>query len=517
VKKLVLAVIDGVVPSALERAVQTGRVPALRRLMADGVYVDDCVAAFPSVTPVCAASITTGVGPDRHRIPAMCWYHREERRYVDYGSSFQASRAMGIGRGLTDLVYNLNLSHLSAQTPTVFELLDDAGLRTAGTTYLIYRGRHRHEVTDETPLVRLVGATVMRHGVWGPRELFYADLFASRRTGCRSQLGLPGMRDEYSGCVGAHLVEHDLFDFLLLSLPDNDAASHKRGPEGQVTSLALADRQIERLMHAAGGPDAFLEDHAVIVLADHAHALVERAVGLIDAFAELGVLRPADGRRPTDGRRGIETRRGAEARRGPPAIAVCPSQRSAMIYVLDPDRRVQLLPRIREIATGLEGVDHVIWRDGAEAVVWSPRGELRFAAGGPLIDALGRAWSVDGAWEAVGLERRETDGAVGSERYPDALARVWSAVHADTAGDLLLAAAPGYEFTDWGGVHHVGAGAHGSLHRSDSLAPLIWCGTGPGSRDSRGLWRLQDVVPLVGEHFGVPVGADGMPVQTALP
>ena len=44
--------------------------------MERGAYVDDCVAAFPSVTPVCAASIATGTGPDQHRIPSMNWYDR---------------------------------------------------------------------------------------------------------------------------------------------------------------------------------------------------------------------------------------------------------------------------------------------------------------------------------------------------------------------------------------------------------------------------------------------------------
>ncbi|MGI8921795.1 MAG: alkaline phosphatase family protein [Solirubrobacteraceae bacterium] len=482
-KKLVLAVIDGVHPAMLQRAAATGRTPALARLMADGVYVDDCVAAFPSVTPVCAATIATGAGPDRHLIPAMNWYFREEERYVDYGSSFQSSRAMGITRGLTDLVYNLNRSHLSSDTPTVFELLDDIGVRTAGTTYLIYRGRHRHEVTDETPLVRLVGRTVMRHGVWGPRELFYADLFASRRTGCHSQLGLPGLRDEHSGCVGAYLVEHDLFDFLLLSLPDNDTNSHKRGPDAQVHSLAIADRQLERVMHAAGGPAAFLEDHAVIVIADHAHALVERSVAITEAFDDLGVLRPDAGRRKEG------------------ALAVCPSQRSAMVYVLDPERRAELLPRARERAQQLEGVDHLIWREGEEVAVWSPRGELRFAAVGPLVDVAGDSWSVDGAWEALELERRADDGALVSIAYPNALARIWAAVNTATAGDLLLGAVPGFEFVDWGGIHHVGAGAHGSLHRSDSLAPLLWIGTGPESRAARPQWTLRDVVPMVAEHF----------------
>src|SRR5205807_7272243 len=91
--KLVLTVIDGLAPAALERGVADGRAPTLAALLERGTYIDDCVAAFPSVTPVCTASIVTGAGPDEHRVPAMCWYLRSEERYVDYGSSFQATRA----------------------------------------------------------------------------------------------------------------------------------------------------------------------------------------------------------------------------------------------------------------------------------------------------------------------------------------------------------------------------------------------------------------------------------------
>ena len=41
---------------------------------------------------------------------------------------------------------------------------------------------------------------------------------------------MPGQRDRHAGCVGAYLVENDLFDFLLFSLPDNDTYSHREGP-----------------------------------------------------------------------------------------------------------------------------------------------------------------------------------------------------------------------------------------------------------------------------------------------
>jgi predicted AlkP superfamily pyrophosphatase or phosphodiesterase len=140
--KLVLAVVDGLKPTMLERAVRTGQAPAFRAVMQRGTYVDACCAAFPSVTPVCAATIATGTRQDRHRIPSMNWYSRDERRYVEYGSSFSASRRFGITRQLTDTIYNMNAEHLPADVETVFETLDDAGPRTACTTYLIYRGRH---------------------------------------------------------------------------------------------------------------------------------------------------------------------------------------------------------------------------------------------------------------------------------------------------------------------------------------------------------------------------------------
>ena len=99
-------------------------------------------------------------------------------------------------------------------------------------------------------------------------------------------------------------------------------------------------------------------------------------------------------------------------------------------------------------------------------------------------------------------ETRRTAASLSTE-YPDALARIWSALHCPTAGDVLLSAAPGYEFVDWGGADHVGGGSHGSLHRSDSLGALLWCGTGPDSRDVREQWSLRDIAPMVRDHFGV--------------
>jgi hypothetical protein len=481
--KLVLVVIDAMKPEMLERAVSTGKAPILKTLMERGSYTGECVAAFPSVTPVCAAMIATGVAADRHRIPSMNWFLREEGRYVEYGTSFSASRAFGIKQSLTDTVYNMNSEHLAPEVPTVFEALDDADVRTAGTTYLMYRGRHRHEPADETALVRLA-STVFRKPVLGPREFFYADLFASQRTGCRAQLGLPGVRDKHTGCVGAYLVEHDLFDFVLLSLPDNDTHSHRAGPAAQVTSIAEADRQLERVMHAGGGPDAFLAEHAVIVCSDHSQSQVEAEIDLFSAFDGFGILPPSGSTRKD------------------PEIALCPASRSAQVYLLDDDRRDELAERVERTALALDGVDLVIrltdHPDG-EAVVRSERGELRFRRGGDLEDLRGERWSLEGSVEVLALDT--SGGQVRSDTYPDALGRIWAALRCRTSGEVLLSASPGYEFLDWGGAHHVGGGSHGSLHATDSHAVLIWCGTGPDSPAAKPQWSLRDITPMVLDHF----------------
>jgi Type I phosphodiesterase / nucleotide pyrophosphatase len=480
-KKLVLAVIDSLKPDMLDLAIEEDRAPALAALRDRGTTIRDCLSTFPSVTPVASAAIATGCGPGEHHIPSMNWYHRGEERYVEYGSSFQATRAFGVVRSLYDTVYNMNMAHLTRARKTLFEHLDDAGLRTACTTWLIYRGRTRHDPSGTSVYRRLAEAAQFRHPVYGARELFYADLFDSRNTGCTSALGLPGQRDRHTGCVGAYLVEHDLFDFLLFSLPDNDTHSHKAGPEGQVVSIAEADRALERIMHVAGGVDAFLEDHVVIVMSDHSQTKVEEPVNLAGAFADARVLTPAD---PAP----------SEAE-----LALCPAARSAMVYALDESRRGELVDAALAVLSATDGVDLIATRANGQAIVRSSRGELRFAPGDELEDRRGRSWRVDG--ERAALELRVENGAVTSDTYPDALNRLWSALACPHAGDVLVSGEPGFEFVDWGGSDHVGGGSHGSLHRDDSEGVLLMCGLDPPRRDQ---WALTDVAPLLLEHFGVP-------------
>src|SRR6202035_966192 len=185
----------------------------------------------------------------------------------------------------------------------------------------------------------------------------------------------------------------DLFDFLLLSLPDNDWYSHKNGPEAQIQSIGQADLQLARVMNAGGGGEEFLSEHAVIAMADHSQAPIEGTIALQDELAELGVLGPV---RSPGGSRAEE-----------PRIAVCPSQRAAMVYALHESERDAMRASVETTALTIDGIDLVMWleRDAHEApregVISSPlHGELRFAPGGPYVDTRGTSWSIEGALAA---------------------------------------------------------------------------------------------------------------------
>ena len=228
-----------------EGAIGSGETPTLAALAARGAY-RRATSVFPSLTPVCLSSIATGAHGDIHEIPHLVWYDRREQRLVEYGSSFGAVRAAGIGQTLRDTLVNMNGQHLGARALTLFESLADAGLRTAAVNFTAYRGRTRHR--SSLPFLG---------DVRGPERFFFYNLFSSDRTGAplawRNRPA--GSIDAYATAVGRWLVTRDAFDFLVFYLSDYDYASHAQGPVAAHAALARCDDAVGGLIEAAGGPD----------------------------------------------------------------------------------------------------------------------------------------------------------------------------------------------------------------------------------------------------------------------
>ena len=314
-KPVVLFIIDGLTPAMLEATTT----PALRFLLDHGTY-RRAASTFPSLTPVCLASIATGGHGNVHGIPHLVWWNRDEERLVEYGSSFAALRVSGLAQGIRDSIVNLNERHLLPGAETVYEAVEDAGLTAGAINITTYRGRHVHPA--------LVPGFPPVHA---PRRFFYYSVYESDKTGAPLAFTsrATGSIDAYAAAVGRWLVTRDGFDLLVCYLPDYDYASHALGPGAAHEALARADLAISSLFEAAGGPDAFLDRYAVALFSDHGQSLVEQT-------ARLEV---------TDG-------------------WVAASNRAAMLYGADP----------RSLAQSLDGepsVDVVLFLEDGEVVARS--------------------------------------------------------------------------------------------------------------------------------------------------
>jgi len=338
-KKLVLIVVDGMTPDTFERAVEGRRAPALAFLAEHGAYRRG-TSVFPSLTPVCLSSIATGAGPGEHHIPHLVWWHRKERRIVEYGSSFAALRAAGMTQAITDTIYNMNRRHLAAGARTVYEAIDDAGLVSAAVNITCYRGRTRYLPT--LPWVT--------KPAYGPKRFFYYSLFESDQTGAPLAVRnrAAGSTDAYAAAVGRWLVTRDGFDFLAYYLSDFDYASHAHGPSGaEEVALARVDAAVGSLLDAAGGGDAFLERYAVVLVSDHGQTIVDRFAQLETMFSRFAG-----------------------------EVVVCASNRAAQVYLL-PGARTDAAALARaldsepsvDVTLRLEGSEVIARRDGSDGPV----------------------------------------------------------------------------------------------------------------------------------------------------
>jgi hypothetical protein len=340
----------------------------------------------------------------------------------------------------------MNARHRGAEAVTVCEALDDAGLVTAAVNFSCYRGRTEHRTT-----LPGVGRRAR-----GPRRFFYYNLFESDVTGAPLSVRRrsAGTIDDYAAAVGRWLVTRDGFDFLVYYLSDYDYASHALGPEGAAAKLADADAAVASLLDAAGGWDQFLDRYDVLLCSDHGQTAVSRALPLETAYTGLRLFR----------RGGLDH----------PDIAVTASNRAGQVYRLS--LSAEPVRALAERLDGHEAVDVALFLEEGDAVARREREELRFRRDGD-------GWHTEG--ESAALD------------HPDGLARAWAALHNPNAGDVLVSAAEGFEFTDLGGRHHAGGGSHGSLAVGDSEVPMLAVGLDslPAS--------ITEVAPAALAHFGV--------------
>ncbi len=480
-------VVDSFNPGSLKRAMERKMVPAMEFLKRRGFFTDRCVSVFPTMTPTCASTIATGTPPSDHQVPGFVWFNRRERRIVNYGISPLAVWKMGVRRVIQDLLFNLNHSQLNRKVRTLYESLEEAGYTTGAVNPFIFRAGRPHPA--RIPLiVQLLSAFSLKGRLWGPGNLYLGQICPPDST-ARKALSLPhylskfGINDEYSGTVGRWLIERGRQpDFLTIYLPDTDGYSHRHDPSKSEESLKKVDRQVSKVLGAFPSWDEALRRNTIIMVGDHSQSLVGTdAASTVNLSRELREFSQLD----------IGEENGPQR-----DIALCVNERMCHVYILRDGE--SLLPAVVKRLEGMAGVDQLAWKDGDwYRLLQVGTGSLSFRPGRDVWDEYGQGWSLIGDPRAAGA-RLDGHRIIYGD-YPDALAQFSGVLSCENAGDLVVTAKKGFEFTGEYSPSHQGCGSHGSLHRDDSLVPLFVAGS--PFHISRP--RILDIAPYIRSRFGL--------------
>jgi hypothetical protein len=499
-RRLLLVMIDGLGVRPFERALSTGAMPRLERLLSErSTSRTEALSSFPSATAPALPELLTGRYADLEEVEtpgAVHAFDREQRRIIRYITEPDAWRW---------------------PVPNLFDAAEAAGL----STVTVFEGRWEGPESILTTAAiagaavrEVIGAGARGSGDRGPVRAFLERL---------QRKGMP--------------------DIALLVFNDVDLKGHFHGPDSGEVQAALRETDAllgEVLDWLAHAPDTdgtpLLQRTTLVLFADHGMVRSGRFLDLETFFQERG-LSAYDASTLTQVV--LRERLGTLWTQWPDVILVSGGSNVTQVYLRHPsggwlegqippdEGRTSRRPDAAEVARSLAehpGVEHVLRSIDADTIEVLASGERRArilqrrteagrsyayavsqeATGDPL-DYLAdprTAWLVcrsarpkQACFRDPTTWMRETH----HSRFPGAVPLIPKAFHPQRfTGDLMLTSLPGWSFLRWQ------KGDHGNLERDAMLVPLVLNGPGIEAARLPHLVRLVDLFPTL----AVLLGAD---------
>lgn len=246
-------IIDALATRTAVPAIKDGTLPNLKLLVDNGVWREESVSIFPSLTPAATSTIITGKYPFQHEIFGFHWYDRKTQEVAYHGDDFWMIAKTGFAEFFDGCLRKLNNTRLAADT--LYQRLErDHGLSTACLNFLIYRGDQQHKA--KIPLwFSWHPGVPFEESVQGPETLFFGDLVdtlaqwdqdSPKRKG--GLLGRFGFNDQNTGSLLKHFAAEDLFpDFTVAYFPDHDYQAHENGLEQALPAVHQVDGYLGEL------------------------------------------------------------------------------------------------------------------------------------------------------------------------------------------------------------------------------------------------------------------------------
>ena len=490
-KPVLFVIVDALAAEVIVPAMNDGKLPTMKALSDRGIFREECTSIFPSITPAATAALATGEYPCRSGIPGAFWFDRDGDQVAYYGDDWQAIRNEGVDAYLRGFLTGLNYDRL--KTETVFGRIERDAMTAANLNLMWFRGPHPHEL-NVPKVFEWATSGELPEFLRGPDVLVVGDFVRhDGRTDTTLDLPTGGLMNRYgfndtitSAALDVVLApDAEPPNLTVAYFPDNDFESHDVGPEAALHCVEAVDATLARLVDRHGGLDAFLDKFAFVMTGDHSQT---RNRPPAEAAVDIDALTP-----------GFSVVSGGGTFASGNDVLVGTNMRSANAYFRDAyvDRGLFIQHLLKD-----DRIDQAVWRDVEADVVrvrTADRGELIFwADDAGYADEYGGRWAYEGNLETVDGRVDEDARTITFGEYPNAFERLDTGCF-PLAGDLWVTVRPGYEFIIPETSVHEG-GSHGSLHRLDSVAPLISVGL---DADVPQTPRIVDVVPMVLRHLGV--------------
>lgn len=467
-KPVVVVVVDSLRDETLQKAIHRDFAPAFSFLMNHGLYYPAITSSYPTMSVNIDSTLLTGAYADQHKIPGLVWFNDKEKKIINYGSSLGEIVQLGPRRYLNETLYNLNQNHLSGAVKTIHESASQIGEDTASINALIYRGMsgHKLKIPRYASLFNLM-----------PKELkVNAPVIFSM--GLLSQLSPNnrrnsyfwkrfGVNDSFSAEEFKMLADKGVLPaFTIVYLPDLDHFAHQKGPSAP-EGIKKVEEHLHKMLSSMGGYEQAVEKAVWVILGDSPQSAVleDKKSALIQLNKILSDYK-------------ISRIDKVEA---DDEVILGVNERMSYIYPLKSGISYEELSESLALD---DRISFVAWKEGERHHVLAGTEKLLFKRGGPFHDPYQGSWDIEGNFDVLDITV-ETNQKLQYNQFPDALNRLYGALHSHEGRFLIADAKPGYEFIYGQSPTHVGGGSHGSLHSADSLSPLIIAGSDSAPKTDR--------------------------------
>ncbi|WP_087972719.1 alkaline phosphatase family protein [Oceanobacillus rekensis] len=460
IKPIILLNIDSLMSEPLEVAVQTGRAPALEFLMENGTYIPNMVSSFPTMSVTIDSSLLTGTYADMHHVPGLTWFDDSRKEIINYGTGFRETFRLGIRRSVHNMLYRLNNEHLSSKVSTIYEDLAEMGLPSASINSFVYRGNTPRKLRVPRLLSTL---TRFENGEWTTKTppIMSLGIFSKlRQHGFTPQIAAGNYK--YTARELKYLIrKNNLPAFTFCIFQDLDSRIHFKGPM-DIKGIAKIDKQIQKMLNMYSSWEEALNRNVWMVMGDNGHSPTGANYKkfIIDLRKILKKYRIARIERPVHKK---------------DQLVLCVNQRMAYIYVLD--KNIPLSAIVEQVKND-QRIDIIAWKEENYIQIKSGmrEGSLRYFPTGDYKDVYNQTWGIEGNPNLLDLHMTNNK-QLSYGDYPDALARIYSALHSHSGRFIVVNAKPGCDFKSQSNPFHLSGAAHGSLHKQETLVPLVIAGT----------------------------------------